>query len=116
MELNVSMRDGTLVIKIENDTLDATSAGQFKQQVMQALEKHETYQLILNLENLKFIDSSGLGAFLSLLRHVTSHDGDLKLSAMRDSVRTMFQIVRMHKLFEIHDTVDECRHSFAHRG
>jgi anti-anti-sigma factor len=117
MDLTQSMRDGTLVVRIEGEALDATSSQQFKRQVMEALQQHQTYKLVFDLSRLKFIDSSGLGAFLSLLRHVNSHDGDLKLAGMGESVRTMFQIVRMHKLFEIHGSVEECLHSFAsHRG
>lgn len=115
MNITQSMRDGTLIIRLEDDTLDATSSQLFKQKVMEAIDTHKAYNLVFDLKPLKFIDSSGLGVFLSILRHVNANNGDLKLAEMGDSVRTMFQIVRMHKLFEIHSTVDECCSSFVSR-
>lgn len=114
MNVTQELRNGTLVLRLEGETLDASRSQVFKQQVIDAIEQHGVYNLVFDLGELKFIDSSGLGSFLSILRYVNSHDGDLKLAGMSDSVRTMFQIVRMHKLFEIYNTVDECCHSFAH--
>ena len=112
MDISEEMRDGVLVIKLEGETLDAGHTQAFKEQVMAAIERHETYNLVFDLTMLQFIDSSGLGAFLSILRHVNSHDGDLKLAGMSQPVKTMFQIVRMHKLFDVYRTVDETIRSF----
>ncbi|MBI3736649.1 STAS domain-containing protein, partial [Candidatus Sumerlaeota bacterium] len=58
------------------------------------------------------LDSSGLGAILSCLRKLNSVGGDLKLCAMSKPVHTLFELVRMHKIFEIFPTRDEAVRSF----
>ena len=64
-------------------------------------------KLIFDLSSLKFVDSSGLGALLSCLRQLNSSGGVLKLYAMVKPVRALFELVRMHRVFEIFNTQEE---------
>jgi anti-sigma B factor antagonist len=58
------------------------------------------------------VDSSGLGAFISCLRKLNGKGGDLKLCGMSKQVRAVFELVRMHRIFEIFGTTDEAVHAF----
>jgi anti-sigma B factor antagonist len=53
------------------------------------------------------IDSAGLGLLIALLKHVGGRGGDLKLSALPKRVRLVFEITRTHRIFEIHDSLEE---------
>jgi anti-sigma B factor antagonist len=90
--------------------LDASSAGEFKRDITRVLEEHS--QIIFDLGQLGFIDSSGLGALLSCLRHLQARGGDLKLCNMSQSVRALFELVRMHRIFHIFDTQEEAVRAF----
>ena len=63
--------------------------------------------VLLDLEAVDFIDSSGLGSLLSCLRTMNAKDGDLRLFGMRKPVQAMFELVRMHRLFAIYDNEEE---------
>jgi anti-sigma B factor antagonist len=75
------------------------------------LEAHT--KLVFDLRRLRFTDSSGLGAFLSCLRHVNARDGDVKLCGMSPQVRAVFELVRLHRIFDIYSTPEEAVRAFA---
>ena len=69
-------------------------------------------KVIFDLSQLLFVDSSGLGAFLSALRTLNTQGGDLKLCGMTKQVRVLFELVRMHRIFEIFNTQEEALRAF----
>jgi anti-sigma B factor antagonist len=56
---------------------------------------------VIDCSNLNFIDSMGLGILISLLRRVRQRDGDVKVSALSEEVKTIFEITRLHRLFDV---------------
>ena len=68
--------------------------------------------MVLDLSRLRFVDSSGMGAMLSCLRQLSAKGGDLKLCGMSKQVRGLFELVRMHRIFEIYGTREEAVHAF----
>jgi anti-sigma B factor antagonist len=110
MEVTCDHIDDVTVVMLAGTQLDASSTGEFKRDIMPVLEKHA--QVIFDLSQLGFIDSSGLGAFLSCLRHLQARGGDLKLCNMSKSVRGLFELVRMHRLFHIFETQEEAVRAF----
>jgi anti-sigma B factor antagonist len=105
MTIKTEEVDGVVVAHLEEETLDAGNAKEFKSKVA-ALIAPGT-KLIFDLSRLKFVDSSGLGALLSCLRQLNSSGGALKLCAMVKPVRALFELVRMHRVFEIFNTQEE---------
>ena len=100
-----------LVIELREDNLDASNVREFKDAV-QAL-MHEKSRVVLDMSGVKFVDSSGLGALISCLRLLNGRKGDFRLCAMSKSVRALFELMRMHRVFNIHDTCEEAVRSFA---
>ena len=70
-------------------------------------------KLILNLEGIKYIDSSGFGVFLSILKAANSSKGVFKICCINKEVLELFKLLQLHNVFEIHDTLDNCVKSFA---
>ena len=70
-------------------------------------------KLVFDMNALRFVDSSGLGALLSCLRQVHSSGGDLKLCEMAKTVRALFELVRMHRIFEIYSSREEALRSYG---
>jgi anti-sigma B factor antagonist len=102
--------DGVGIAVVPVDELDASNAGEFKRDIAPVLQSHS--KLVLDLSQLRFIDSSGLGAMLSCLRQLTGKSGDLKLCGMSKQVRALFELVRMHRIFDIYGTKEEAVHAF----
>ena len=99
------------VVAVPVEELDASNAGEFKRDIAPVLEANT--KLVLDLSRLRFVDSSGLGAFISCLRKLNAKGGDLKLCGMSKQVRAVFELVRMHRIFDIYRTKEEAVRAFA---
>ena len=112
MEFFMTKRDGVAIVVLDNDSLDAKDAPEFKQKVLEMIVKEDAKRVVFDMSRLKFIDSSGLGSFLGISRSLHHRGGGLKLACMSNAVRGMFELVSMHKIFEIFPSVDEAVRSF----
>ena len=110
MELMHEHLGDVAVVTLAGAQLDASSVGEFKSNITPVLEEHA--QVIFDLSQLGFVDSSGLGALLGCLRQIQARGGDLKLCSMSKSVRALFELVRMHRIFHIFDTQEEAVRAF----
>lgn len=93
----------TLLIRIDSENLDAGNAGEFKADIQPLLDSCD--RVIIDMATLKFVDSSGLGALLSCLRTMNNRNGTLHLVGLAKPVRALFELVRMHRIFSLHDSV-----------
>lgn len=100
-----------VVFVIPGETLDASNAKAFKSDVAGLMT--EGAKLVFDMSRLRFVDSSGLGAILSCLRQLHAVGGDLKLCAMSKPVRALFELVRMHRVFEIFNNSEEAVRAFG---
>jgi anti-anti-sigma factor len=107
MELSHHERDDALIIRLDFDSLDAKRVPEFKEKALQILNESNKTTVVFDLERLQFIDSSGLGAFLSLMRQLNTRGIHLALSSMSKPVKTIFELVSMQKIFDCHETVDK---------
>jgi anti-sigma B factor antagonist len=98
------------VAAVPVDELDASNAPEFKRDIAPLLEANA--KLVLDLGRLRFVDSSGLGAFISCLRKLNAKGGDLKLYGMSKQVRAVFELVRMHRVFDIVGTREDAVRAF----
>jgi anti-sigma B factor antagonist len=69
-------------------------------------------RLILNLEGIKYVDSSGFGVFLSILKTATTSKGIFKICGIRPEVMDLFKLLQLHNVFTLYATLDECLDSF----
>ena len=92
-------------IVIDSEHLDASNAAAFKEVIQPQLDNHAL--AVVDMSSLKFVDSSGLGALLSCLRSMNNKEGQLKLIGLTKPVRALFELVRMHRIFSIYNTMDE---------
>jgi anti-sigma B factor antagonist len=112
MELKgIIEENDVLVIELREDNLDASNVREFKDAVQAVM--HERTKVVLDMSGVKFVDSSGLGALISCLRQLNARRGDFKLCAMSTTVRALFELMRMHRVFNIHETRQEAIKSYA---
>ena len=111
MDIAVDKTGDVAVVVVPVEELDASNVGEFKREMAPVLEANT--KLVFDLQRLRFMDSSGLGAFLSCLRHVNARGGDVKLCDMAPQVRAVFELVRFHRIFDIYSTPEEAAVAFA---
>jgi len=97
------------VVVVQADYIDGSNSPDFKRLVAGVIER----KVILDLSRVQLIDSSGCGAIISYLRLLKSSGGDLKLCSVTRTVRALFELVRMHKMFDIFNTRDEAVRAFG---
>jgi len=114
MELVVEKMGDVAVVGLPVEELDASNTAEFKRDVAPVLEQDA--RVVFDLGKLRFVDSSGLGAFLSCLRRVNARGGDVKLCRMSKQVRTVFELVRMHRIFDIQETREAAVAAFSRPG
>lgn len=111
MEMAMEKIGEVTVVVLPGDQLDASNAKEFKRDIGRLLEP--CGKVVFDLGELRFVDSSGLGAILSCLRQLNAKGGELKLCAMSKPVRALFELVRMHKIFDIYGTKDDALRAFG---
>ncbi len=82
--------------------LDSTKAEEFRQSVTQMLSDGADV-ILIDLKNVTFIDSSGLGTLVVLLKQIRSLDRKLCICSINDQVRMLFELTSMDRVFEIYD-------------
>ncbi len=111
MDAAVQKSGDIAIITLPGDKLDAANVAEFKRDITSILQAHS--KVVFDMSQLKFIDSSGLGAILSCLRQLNAGGGDLKLYGLSKSVRALFELVRMHRIFDICGTREDAISAFA---
>ena len=96
---------GKLVIKLCEERLDAASAVSFKEELVREIEAGNT-QIVLDLEDVSFIDSSGLGCLVAVLKAIGSQ-GKLSISGLHQKTEQIFKLTRMDSIFNIYPSVSE---------
>ena len=94
--------DGIVSFKPKVSRLDASQAVELKDNLIQQINAGKI-RLLLNLSEVTFIDSSGLGAIISALRRV-GVKGDVKLCCVADQIMEMLRLTRLDKVLEIFDS------------
>jgi anti-sigma B factor antagonist len=111
MDLHDTQLDNNvLLIECRGDNLDASNVREFRDQLQVLIKTHQ--RVVLDMSAIRFVDSSGLGALIACLRDVHSRKGDLKLCGLNKAVRALFELMRMHRVFNIHETSESAAGSF----
>jgi anti-anti-sigma factor len=69
-------------------------------------------RIVVDLEGIKYIDSSGFGCFLSTLRAARNNYGKLKIYNIEPSVLSLFRTLQLHTIIDLYEDLDSCLSSF----
>ncbi len=112
MELASTERNGDIIVRVDEQRIDAAVAVNFKDS-MRAYCLGQHPRIILNLEKVEFVDSSGLGAIVAILKEV-GEDKSLVLAALNPSVEKVFRLTRMDSVFQIYPGVEDAFEGIAY--
>jgi len=101
----VDSRGDVAMVHVAVDRLDAAASPAFKQAVASQVDA-DTAKLVLDMRAVEFVDSTGLGAIVSLMKRLPP-DGVLVIAAPRHPVRRLLQITGLDRLFRQFDTTEE---------
>jgi anti-sigma B factor antagonist len=102
---------GEVDVLVLNGRLDASCAKEVKDKVRELTKQHRV-KLVIDMAGVDFIDSSGLGSLVASLRSVNKNGGEIKVAALQDQVRAIFELTRLHRIFDIFDNFEDAAKSF----
>ena len=99
------------VLKVSLDgRLVAACSEEFKERLVNHISTN--HNIMIDLSKMTYIDSSGLGALVSLLQKATAAGGTVKLACLQPRPKIVFDITKVYRVFEIFDSVEACLASF----
>ncbi|WP_120499870.1 STAS domain-containing protein [Roseovarius sp. EL26] len=102
MKLDSQIRSNVNIVTVNETRIDAAAAIQFKDE-MRSLTEDSPSHVVLDLSQVAFVDSSGLGAIVAVKKHFGTSK-QLDLAGLTADVAKVFQLTRMDKIFTIHDS------------
>lgn len=107
MELGIDVREvGSHAIVDVKGEIDVYTAPKLREKLIE-LVSEGSYNVIVNLEGVDFLDSTGLGVLVGALKRVKAHDGSLSLICSQDKILKIFKITGLTKVFSIHSSEQE---------
>lgn len=100
MEVSVETEEGICFVTVEEERIDASVALAFKEAMRKATDV-ACENVLLDLDQVTFIDSSGLGALVATLKYLTP-EKTLSLAGMTPAVQKVFELTRMDTVFQMY--------------
>ena len=106
MDLTLSTReaDGTTVVAVGGE-IDVYTAPRLRDKFTE-LVAAGSYDIIVDMQNVEFLDSTGLGVLVGGLKKVRAHEGSLDLVCTQDRLLKIFRITGLAKVFVIHESAE----------
>ena len=103
--LDVSDRNGYAVLAVSGE-VDVATVPRLREQ-LHGLVAQGSNKIVVDLDGVDFLDSTGLGVLVGALKRVRSNDGDLYLVCTQSRIRKVFEVTGLTKVFALYDSVDE---------
>jgi anti-sigma B factor antagonist len=107
MELRTEVSEvkGWTVVSVHGE-IDVATSPTLRERLI-SLVNGGAARLVLDLEAVDFLDSTGLGTIVSLLKRVRTHGGDLRLVCTEARIRRLFEITGLEKAVPLHASLDD---------
>lgn len=101
LKINVEEKDGATLLRLDGE-VDVYTAPKLKSQIIDLVDQGR-FKIVVDLEKVDFMDSSGLGVLVGGLKRVRSHDGAISLICSQENILKIFRITGLVKIFPIFD-------------
>jgi anti-sigma B factor antagonist len=108
--MKVEKRDG-ITILITDERLDSLAGPNLKD-VVKDICQESAIKLVIDMEKTLFLDSSGCGGLVSSLKTLLNSNGEMRIARPNPKCLEILRITRLHRIFEIHDSVESAMESF----
>ena len=107
MELGLVVRDqdAWTVLTVSGE-IDIATAPSLRERLHSLLAEGKR-QIVVDLDDVGFLDSTALGVLVGVLKRARSEDGEVRIVCTQPRVRKVFEITRLDSAFDLFDSVDE---------
>lgn len=112
--LNVRNQNGiTRVEFLDRNILDEAIIHQIGEEIALLIDGHAKPKLLISFKSVEHLSSAALGTLINVNNKVKQKEGQLRLSDINPQIYEVFQITKLNRIFQIHDTAEKAMASFA---
>jgi anti-sigma B factor antagonist len=111
MKIKTSEKYGAVVIELKGNVMGGDDTKEFNELLHKCVDEGKI-NVVVNLSDVKFMNSSGLGMLIGGLTTMKKANGTLKLARVTEKIESLLIITKLVTIFEFYDSVDEAVNSF----
>lgn len=110
MQVEIKEKGEISIVEITGE-IDLYNAPEIKETIQKLSDMHK-FKVVVDMKDVSYIDSSGIGAMISSLTGLKRHRGGLKLANLTGPVKKVFELTKLNSFFEIYDSVEKASENF----
>ena len=111
LEVQTRQADNGVTVLTPTGRLDVAGAPALKDAINEVAKNGPT-RLVIDMEGVSFVDSTGLGSVIAALKQVRTNQGELRLAAPNQQVRVVLELTTLDRVFPYYATVEEALTGF----
>jgi anti-sigma B factor antagonist len=111
MKIKTTEKYGAVVIELKGNVMGGDDTKEFNELLHKFLDEGKTH-VVVDLGDVKFMNSSGLGMLIGGLTTMKKANGSLKLARVTEKIESLLIITKLVTIFEFYETVEEAVNSF----
>jgi len=115
MKIKEEKKGDVLILILEGELMGGDDLKPFQEKIYQAIKQKRT-RIVVDMADVKWMNSSGLGTLMAGLTTLRSSEGDLKLARVPERVKRPIQITKLDLVLQMFDTVEDAIRSFEMGG
>ena len=112
ISISLSESKNDTISELRIDGVIDTTTSEKLESVIDSLMKRMRFYIIVDLAGVDYISSAGWGTFISRIRDVRNHDGDIKLVNMVPNVYEIYELLEFDKVLKAYNSVEKARQDF----
>lgn len=104
ISIDVKDTDSVLAVKV-NGEIDAYTAPQLREKLFPLSEK-EGVKMVVDLSEVNYMDSTGLGVFVGVFKNVRAHNGEFKIVGLSERLQRLFEITGLADIIDINSQIE----------
>ncbi|MFH1655101.1 MAG: STAS domain-containing protein [Candidatus Omnitrophota bacterium] len=110
MQISEKDANGVTILEVEGD-IDLNSSPTMREK-FDELIKNNISKIIINFQDVSYIDSSGLATVIEMLQRLKKSQGQLRLSNLSEKLKNLFEITKIDKLFQMYSSEEDALKDF----
>ena len=110
MKISQKQNNDITIFNVDGD-VDINSSPDMRE-AFEDIANTKVMKVVVNLSGVPYVDSSGLATLVEMLKKTRSYGGKLHLASLAPKVKSLFEITKLEKLFDIFDTEEEAIANF----
>lgn len=111
MNYNINEKYNCVVIELKGKVMGGSDADAFREAIHKLIDEGKN-KIVIDLEKVKFMNSSGLGILIGGLRTVRENDGDIKLCNADKKISSLLMVSQLNRVFDHYLSLEEAIAAF----